>query len=70
MNWWFINNSPQDFILLKTFTSEFSYTEIWLTDQTSKQLEVEVKKNITLIINYDSLFSSIKNQFQSIQTPY
>ena len=27
---------PKYFILLKTFTSEFSYIEIWFTDQDSK----------------------------------
>ena len=38
-------------IFLKTFNSEFSYTEVWLTDQNSKLLEIEVKINITLVIN-------------------
>ena len=36
---------------LKTFNSEFSYLEVWFTDQNSKPLEIEDKINITLVIN-------------------
>ena len=43
--------SPTNFILLKTFSSEFSYIEVWFTDQTSKPLEIEDKINITLVTN-------------------
>ena len=43
--------SPKNFIFLKTFDSEFSYIEVWLTDQNSKPLEIEDKINITLVIN-------------------
>ena len=43
--------SPKTFILLKTFNSEFSYIEVWFTDQNSKPLEIEDKINITLVIN-------------------
>ena len=39
------------FIFLKTFDSEFSYIELWFTDQNSKPLEIEDKINITLVIN-------------------
>ena len=46
------NISPKHFIFLKTFNSEFSYIEVWFTDQNSKLLEIEVKINITLVINY------------------
>ena len=42
---------PKSFIFLKTFDSEFSYIEIWFTDQNSKPLEIERKINITLVIN-------------------
>ena len=45
------NCPPKKFIFLKTFNSEFSYTEVCFTDQNSKPLEVEDKINITLIIN-------------------
>ena len=43
--------SPKTFIFLKTFNSEFSYIEVWFTDQNSKPLEIEDKINITLVIN-------------------
>ena len=38
-------------LFLKTFDSEFSYIEIWFTDQNSKLVEIEDKINITLVIN-------------------
>ena len=43
--------SSKRFISLKTFDSEFSYNEVWFTDQNSKKLEIEDKTNITLVIN-------------------
>ena len=43
--------SPKKFIFLKNFNSEFSYIEVWFTDQNSKPLEIEDKLNITLVIN-------------------
>ena len=42
---------PKNFIFLKTFDSEFSYIEVWFTDQNSKPLEIEDKINISLVIN-------------------
>ena len=33
--------SPKNFIFLKTFDLEFSYIDIWFTDQNSKPLEIE-----------------------------
>ena len=38
-------------LFLKTFDSEFSYIEVWFTGQNSQLLEIEYKKNITLLIN-------------------
>ena len=35
--------SPKNFIFLKTFISEFSFTEGWFTDQSSKPLKTEYK---------------------------
>ena len=35
---------------LKTFNSEFQAIEAWFTNQKSKPLEIEYKKNLTLII--------------------
>ena len=43
--------SPNNFIFLRTFNSEFSYIEEWLTNQNSKPLEIEDEINITLVIN-------------------
>ena len=43
--------SPENFIYLKTFDSEFSYIEVWFTDQNSNPLEIEDKINITSVIN-------------------
>ena len=46
-----LNISPKNIIFLKTFNSEFSYIEVWFTDQNSKPLEIDDKINITLVIN-------------------
>ena len=43
--------SPKNVIFLKTFNSEFLYIEVWFTKQNSKLLEIEDKRNITLVIN-------------------
>ena len=41
----------KNFMFLKTFKSEFSYIEVWFTDQNSKPLEIQDKININLVIN-------------------
>ena len=38
------------FLFLKTFNSEFSHNEVWVTDQNSKPLEIENKTSIALVI--------------------
>ena len=38
-------------MFLKTFDSEFSYIEVWFTDQNSNPVEREDKINIILVIN-------------------
>ena len=43
--------SSKSFIFLKIFSLQFSYVEVWFTDQNSKPLEIEDKINITLVIN-------------------
>ena len=43
--------SPRNVIFLKIFNTEFSYIEVWFTDQNSKPLEIEDKININLVIN-------------------
>ena len=46
-----LNISPEYFIFLQTFDSEFSHIDVWFTDQNSKPLEIEDKINITLDID-------------------
>ena len=43
--------SPKNYVFLKTFDSEFSYIQVWFTDQNSVPLEIEDKIKITLVIN-------------------
>ena len=47
--------SSESFIFLKNFQKkfqkEFSYIEVWFTEQNSKPLEIEDKINITLVNN-------------------
>ena len=43
--------SPENFIFLRTYDSQFSYIEVWFTDQNSNPLEIEDKINTTLVIN-------------------
>ena len=43
--------SPKSFIFLKLFNSEFSYIEVWFTDQNSEPLEMEDTIDINLVIN-------------------
>ena len=42
-----LNISPENFVLLETFDSEFSYIEVWFADQNPNPLEIEDKINIT-----------------------
>ena len=44
-----INISPRAFTMMNTVNTEFSYVEIWFTDQSSKALEIEDNVNLTLI---------------------
>ena len=41
---------PHSLTMLKTTNSEFSYIQIWFTDQNNRALEIEDSVNITLII--------------------
>ena len=36
--------------MMNTVNTEFSFVEVWFTDQTSKALEIEDSVNFTLII--------------------
>ena len=43
--------SRKKIIFLKTCNSEFSYLEVWFTNQSFTPLEIEDKRNNTLVIN-------------------
>ena len=42
--------SPENFIFLKTFDLEFSYIELWFTDQNFNPLDIEDKISLQLLI--------------------
>ena len=45
-----INISPHSLTMMNTANTEFSYVEVWFTDQISKELEIEDNANLILII--------------------
>ena len=45
-----INISPHSLTMLSTKNTEFSFIEVWFTDQNSEPLEIEDNVNLTLII--------------------
>ena len=45
-----INISPHSLTTMNTVNTEFSFVEVWFTDQVSKALEIEDNVNLTLII--------------------
>ena len=56
---WFgqlLDISPKNVIFLKIFNSEFSFIEVWFTDQKCKPLEIEDKINITLVIKQSVIY--------------
>ena len=46
----FLEISPTNHICLKTFNSKYSEIKVWFTDQNSKQLEIEDRINLTMVI--------------------
>ena len=42
--------SPTNHIFLKTFNSEYDEIIVWFTDQNSKPLEIEDRRNLTMVI--------------------
>ena len=44
--------SPETLIILKTVNTEFSFIEIWFTDQDNRPLEIEDSVNISLIFRW------------------
>ena len=49
-----ITISPETLIMLKTVNTEFSFIEIWFTDQDNKPLETEDRVNISLIVGINN----------------
>ena len=45
-----ITVSPETLIMLKTVNTEFSFIEIWFTDQDNRPLEIVDSVNISLIV--------------------
>ena len=45
-----INISPHSLTMMNTVNTEFSFVEVWFTNQASKVLEIEDNVNLTLII--------------------
>ena len=45
-----INILPYSLTMMNTDSTEFSFVEVWFTDQASKALEIEDNVNLTLII--------------------
>ena len=54
-----ITVSPEALIMLKTVNTEFSFIEIWFTDQDNRPLEIEDSVNISLIIGIGNFMSII-----------
>ena len=49
-----ITVSPETLIMLKTINTEFSFIEIWFTDQDNRPLEIEDSVNISLIVGINN----------------
>ena len=45
-----INISPIVLTMMNTVNTEFSFVEVWFTDQASKAVEIEDNVNLTVII--------------------
>ena len=45
-----LNISSNTLTMMNTVNTEFSFVEVWFTDQASKALEIEDNVNLTLII--------------------
>ena len=45
-----INISPHSLMMMNTVNTEYSFVEVWFTDQASKALEIGDSVNLTLII--------------------
>ena len=57
-------------MFLKTFNSEFSFIEVWFTDQNSKQVEIEDKIKIILVVNWNAKYKTWYNMQFNLETEY
>ena len=48
----FLEISPTNHIILKTFNSEYDEIKVWFTDQNSKPIEMEDWINLTMVIKW------------------
>ena len=54
-----INMKENSLIMMNTVNTEFSHIEVWFTDQSSKELEIEDNINLTVIIGYSLVASNV-----------
>ena len=47
---WLINITPHSLMTMTTVNTEFSFVEVWFTDQASKALKIKDNVNLTLTI--------------------
>ena len=59
-----INISPNTLPMMNTVNTEFSYIEVWFTNQNSNALEIEDNVSLTLVIGYykNEIFNRTKIQ--------
>ena len=57
-------------MFLKTFNSEFSFIEVWFTDQNSRQVEIEDKIKIILVVNWNAKYKTWYNMQFNLETEY
>ena len=53
--------SPTNYILLKTFNSEYDEIKVWFTDENSQPLEIEDRINLTMVILNEDYKNEIFN---------
>ena len=54
-----ITITPHSPAMIKTNNAEFSFIEIWFTDQNNRPLEIEDNVNITLIIGVNEKYCTL-----------
>ena len=57
-------------MFLKTFNSEFSFIEVWFTHQNSRQVEIEDKIKIILVVNWNAKYKTWYNMQFNLETEY